>query len=108
MPAGEQAVDGAQAALGRDDEARPAFAGARRCRPASATVSSARTTVVPTAITRPPQPCTALTSRAVVSGHAVALGVRRLAELGRGDAGVQRQRRDEDAARDELGDELGA
>ena len=35
---------------------------------AAATVSSARTTVVPTAITRPFQPWTALTSLAVAAG----------------------------------------
>ena len=41
---------------------------ARTAPPGSATLSSARTTVVPTAMTRPPQPRTAPTSRAVSAG----------------------------------------
>ena len=54
VQAGQEAVDRPEPALGRDDEVRPALTGvdgAVGC----ATVSGARTTVVPVAITRPPR-----------------------------------------------------
>ena len=70
----------------------------------AATVSRARTTVVPTAITRPAR---GVDQPRGVLGDAVALGEGRLAALGRGDAGVEHERRDRDAAGDEAGDELG-
>ena len=60
-------------------------------------VSSARTTVVPTAITRPPVARAALTASAVAGGTAIWLVVGRLVRLQAGDAGVQRQRREADA-----------
>ena len=67
VQAGEEAVDCPEPARRRDDECvqpSPAETVPSGC----ATVSSARTTVVPTAITRPPQPWTAPTRRAVCSG----------------------------------------
>ena len=61
----------------------------------AATDSSARTTVVPTAITRPRA---ALTACGGLRRDPVALGVGRLAALERGHAGVEDQRGDLDAA----------
>ena len=105
MPAGEQAVDDAHAALRGDDELGPARAASTRA-VGAATVSSARTTVVPTAITRPPRRAGVDQPRGR-GRDAVALGVGRLAALGRGDPGVEDDRRDRDAARPPGGDERG-
>ena len=103
----DQAVDRAHAALGRDDELGPARRRPRTTPSASATVSSARTTVVPTAITRPPRPCTSFDEpggRAAAPDSARGTGARPPRATRRR---VQRDRGDQDAVRDELGDQLG-
>ena len=78
-----QPVDGAHAALGRDRPARSSPRRPRRSPSGVATVSSARTTVVPTAMTRPPAGAVGVDARGGERGDAVALGVGPLAELER-------------------------
>ena len=74
---------------------QPRVAITRPC--SSAAVSSARTTVVPTAITRRPVAARGLDGLGGGRRHRERLLVRRLVRLQAGDAGVQRQRREADA-----------
>ena len=73
----------------------------------SVTVASARTTVVPMAITRPPFCRVAPMAVGGRPRDAVALGVRALLALERRHAGVQHERRDADPPSDQVGDQLG-
>jgi len=67
VPARDEPVDAVEAAVGRDYEACPARPRADRA-VARRRRLSARTTVVPTAMTRPLHAWTALTRRAVSAG----------------------------------------
>ena len=107
VPAGDQTVDSLQPTFGPDHQTRPAGLRTRTAPSARTAVSSARTTVVPTAITRPPHPCTAFDEPRGRLRHVELLGKRGLVALGRGDAGVQRDRRDQHAMPDQRRDQLG-
>ena len=93
VPAGEQAVDDAHAALGRDDEPRPALAGRRaRRRLARRSPARARRSCRPRSRGRRRARCLDEPRRR--GRHAEPLGVRRLAALERRHAGVEDDRRD--------------
>ncbi len=96
-----------RAALGRDDHVGPALARVHDAPRASTTDSSARTTVVPIAITRPPFGAGLVDARRGRRRNAVPLGIRVLVRFERRHAGVQHERRDADALGDEARDELG-
>ena len=106
VPAGEQPVDRAHAALGRDDELGPA-----RRRVHDAALVGRRSRARAPRWCRPRRRAARGVHRVDVrgrgAGHAVALGVRHLVRFERRHAGVQQDRRDRDAARDEVDDELG-
>ena len=97
VEAGEQAAHDPRGAARAEDEVGPAVVGTTR--PAGAALSSARTTVVPTATTRRPASSAPLTSARGGGGHGEPLGLRRLVRLLARDAGVEHERRDGDAAR---------
>ena len=95
---GEQAVDDPHATLGRDRPGRSSRGVAMTSpSPSSAALSSARTTVVPTAMTRRPSARAASTASRGVARHPVLLRVRPLVAFQAGHAGVQRQRLELDA-----------
>jgi len=100
VPAGEEAVDGADAALGRHDERRPALAGRDR-----AVVARRRLERADHGRADGDHPASARVRRVDEprrgGGDAVPLGAGRLALLERRDAGVEDDRGDGDAARDE-------
>ncbi len=93
VPAGEDAVDGAHAALGTDDHARPALARAH--------LAVLRGDALERAHDRGADgdhPARGVDRRGGAGRYAEALGVGRLPELERGDAGVEHDRGDGDAA----------
>ena len=95
--AGEQAVDRPAGPARRSRRGSSIRRSATTLPSGCETVSRARTTVVPTAITRPPPLVRGVHQARRVPRNAEALRVGRLVALLRGDAGVQHDRRDEHA-----------
>ena len=100
MEARQQAVDDPPARSGPITSVGPAVAASTVAAVRSAADSSARTTVVPTAITRPPRPRAALTRAAVEAGTRKRSGYGASPRSSEDTPGVEHDRRDVDAGGD--------